>query len=134
MVGHFDLKLAEDILPLLNERRAVMGQRPLTLAPVDSPLGQAAMLRAYEISYKFSHIRPNGERAITSLYPFAKTCGENLAAGQRSAEEVMQDWISSPTHDANLTHKEWDRVGMAVFCKKVRENRYIHYYCQLFSY
>ena len=133
VVGHFDLKMAEEILPLINDRREIFGAKPLTMAAIDSPLGQAAIIRAYEASYKYSHTRPNGERGITSLYPFARTEGENLAIGQKTASDVMTDWIASTTHDNNITHSIWSRVGIAVFAKRLSDGTYVNTFCQMFS-
>ncbi len=68
-------------------------------------LGAAATDRAMEAMIQFSHTRPNGQRYSTILtergmsYSFA--C-ENLARGQLTAEQVVNDWISSPDHQANL--------------------------------
>ena len=87
VVGHFDLEMRDKILEIINERRAYYagGIPLLSLAGDTTPLQDAANTRAIEITYSYSHTRPNGNRAITDLYPYAHTDAENLAKGQQSA-------------------------------------------------
>ena len=95
--------MREKILEIINERRSYYagGIPLLSLAGDTTPLQDAANTRAIEITYSYSHTRPNGNRAITDLYPYAHTDAENLAKGQSSAEQVCNDWFSSDTHDRN---------------------------------
>lgn len=51
------------------------------------------------------------------------TGAENVAWGQKSAEEVVADWMSSPAHRANLLG-DWDVCGTA-------EHR--GYWCAIFA-
>ena len=99
VVGHFDLEMRDKILEIINEKRAYYagGIPLLSLAGDTTSLQDAANTRAIEITYSYSHTRPNGNRAITDLYPYAHTDAENLAKGQSSAEQVCDDWFSSPT-------------------------------------
>lgn len=52
-------------------------------------------------------------RAIAFGYPFMKV-GENLAAGQLSVEEVMEAWMASPGHRANILDPDFTEIGLAV--------------------
>lgn len=52
-------------------------------------------------------------RAIAFGYPFTKV-GENLAAGQLSVEEVMEAWMASPGHRANILDPDFTEIGLAV--------------------
>lgn len=96
VVGHFDLEMRDKILEIINEKRAYYagGIPLLSLAGDTTSLQDAANTRAIEITYSYSHTRPNGNRAITDLYPYAHTDAENLAKGQSSAEQVCDDWFS----------------------------------------
>lgn len=87
VVGHFDLEMRDKILEIINEKRAYYagGIPLLSLAGDTTSLQDAANTRAIEITYSYSHTRPNGNRAITDLYPYAHTDAENLAKGQQSA-------------------------------------------------
>ena len=132
VVGHFDLEMRKQIYDLVRERRAKFGSNPIKLAADDSPLQDVANIRAYEITNSYSHTRPNGERAILSFYNYANTEGENLARGQRSAEEVCTAWFQSSTHNANILSNNYASIGIGVFCLKY-SNGYTYYFSQMFS-
>ena len=135
VVGHFDLEMRDKILEIINEKRAYYagGIPLLSLAGDDTPLQDAANTRAIEITYSYSHTRPNGNRAITDLYPYAHTDAENLAKGQSSAEQVCDDWFSSPTHNRNIVNRSYHTIGISVFCQKLDEGDYVNNFSQLFS-
>ena len=135
VVGHFDLEMRDKILEIINEKRAnYAGGIPLLSLPGDAtPLQDAANTRAIEITYSYSHTRPNGNRAITDLYAYAHTDAENLAKGQQSAEQVCNDWFTSPTHDDNIMNDSYSTVGISVFCQKLAEDDYVNNFSQLFS-
>jgi uncharacterized protein YkwD len=66
----------------------------------------------------FSHVDPfDGStvdrRASDFGYPFLKI-GENLAAGQRDAEQTLLEWLNSPGHKANILDPSYTDVGVAV--------------------
>lgn len=135
VVGHFDLEMRDKILEIINEKRAYYagGIPLLSLAGDETPLQDAANTRAIEITYSYSHTRPNGNRAITDLYPYAHTDAENLAKGQSSAEQVCDDWFSSPTHNRNIVNRSYHTIGISVFCQKLDEGDYVNNFSQLFS-
>ena len=125
VVGHFDLEMRDKILEIINEKRGRF-EIPLLSLPGDAtPLQDAANTRAIEITYSYSHTRPNGNRAITDLYPYAHTDAENLAKGQQSAEQVCNDWFTSPTHNENIVNDSYRTVGISVFCQKLAEDDYV---------
>jgi uncharacterized protein YkwD len=39
--------------------------------------------------------------------------GENIASGQTTPEEVVQEWIASPTHCATLMNTGFTDMGVA---------------------
>lgn len=39
--------------------------------------------------------------------------GENLALGQQTAAEVVQDWMDSEGHRANIMNANFTRIGIA---------------------
>lgn len=67
----------------------------------------------------FAHTNPMtgegpGERAVRAGYSFV-SLGENLAAGQRTAEKALDDWMNSSTgHRENILHPMWTEIGVAV--------------------
>ena len=41
--------------------------------------------------------------------------GENLAKGQLSVEQVMEDWLDSPNHRKNILRPQFDEIGIGLF-------------------
>ena len=81
----------------VNEIRVANGLTPLTW---NYQVENAAKVRANEIVSSFSHTRPDGRPWYTAddkvLY------GENLAQYYDSSDEVVQAWMNSPSHRANI--------------------------------
>ena len=120
--------MRQEILDLVNKKRVIWGSNPIKLAPVNSDVQNAANIRAYEITYSYSHTRPNGERGITSLH----MDGENLAEGFTSAADVCNAWFSSESHLRNITNNGFATIGIGVFCAKT-DYGYENYFSQMFS-
>ena len=64
----------------------------------------------------FSHTGADGSRFVdrneASGYVGWLFMGENLAAGQTSAERVVQGWMNSPAHRANILSDEACEIGI----------------------
>ncbi|HEY9026768.1 MAG TPA: CAP domain-containing protein [Burkholderiaceae bacterium] len=64
----------------------------------------------------FSHTGSNGsafdQRISATGYKWS-TAGENIAAGYSSVDAVMDGWISSPGHCANLMNPNFSEVGVS---------------------
>lgn len=103
---------AEQILQLVNVERAKAGLSALTL---DEKLCGAAQVRAGESRTSFSHTRPDG-RSFSSVLADQgiayRRAGENIAWGQRSAQEVMDGWMNSEGHRANILNAEFTKLGV----------------------
>lgn len=106
-----DGTLPEQVAALVNEERAKAGLPPLTL---DAALSQNADVRADEIVRSFSHTRPDGRSAMTAITAPYRTAGENIAAGQRTAAEVMTAWMNSEGHRANILNRAYSKIGVGV--------------------
>ena len=64
----------------------------------------------------FSHTGSNGSTAaqrITAAGYAWRSMGENIAAGQQSVNQVVDGWIASPGHCANLLDPGFTQVGLA---------------------
>ena len=44
-----------------------------------------------------------------------RSAGENIAAGQTTAEAVMQDWMNSSGHRANILNSSYTEIGVGYF-------------------
>ncbi len=122
---------AEEILTLVNAERAKAGLAPLTL---EIKLCEAADIRAEEITQAFSHTRPDGTSCFTAVeetgYDDYRALGENIAAGQRTAEVVMDGWMNSPGHKANILSEDFTKLGIG-YVKTA--NGYQNYWVQMFA-
>ena len=104
------------MLAEVNAVRAAAGIPPLRLC---GALGRAARTHAHDLAETapFGHVgadgRNPGERVREQGYAW-RTVGENVAAGQKSVREVMESWVSSDGHLANLLNPGFRHLGVAV--------------------
>ena len=59
-----------------------------------------------------------------------RTLGENIAAGNPTPEEVVDSWMHSPGHRANILNKDFKELGVG-YCYK-DNSTYKHYWIQMF--
>ena len=91
---------------------------------VNTEFERTAQIRALELVEKFSHTRPDGNSCWT-VYPnevdVYYPSGENLAMGQTSCKEVIEDWkeINDPYEDQghrrNMLNPVSQYIGIAGF-------------------
>lgn len=106
----------EAIIKLTNQERAASGLNALN---TDSRLSAAALAKANNMFQEqyWDHFGPNGEtpwqfiRAEGYNYVYA---GENLAKGFQTSEGVVEAWMASPTHAANIMSGNYKDIGVAV--------------------
>lgn len=102
-------------IDIANAARAEAG---LSALSYDGVLSSLASVRAAEAAQSFSHTRPDGRSCFTILDENAvayMTCGENIAAGQTTEEEVMNAWLNSPGHRANILNGAFHKVGLGFY-------------------
>ena len=118
------------VLDLVNEERLSRNIAPLKL---NEQVQQAAQVRAGEISTVFDHIRPDGRSCITALDEYVTdgygSAGENIAAGQSSPQEVVNDWMNSPGHRANILKESYTALGVGYY---YGSGPYYCYWVQMF--
>ncbi|MBM6905029.1 S-layer homology domain-containing protein [Collinsella tanakaei] len=100
---------AFEVLDIVNQHRTAEGLRPLTM---DAELLAVAMQRAAETVVSYSHTRPNGTVCFTAS---SKMFGENIATGQWTAAEVMDDWMHSTGHRENIMNSSYASIGVGCF-------------------
>lgn len=106
---------AEAVAALVNAARRDAGLSELEL---DADLCAAAQARAQEIAQSFSHTRPDGSSCFTILEEFGisyRAAGENIAMGQRTPEEVMDGWMNSSGHRANILNGTFTSIGVGYY-------------------
>ncbi len=57
------------------------------------------------------------DRLKASKYPFRRA-GENVAMGQDTPKAVLEGWMNSPGHKANIVNEEFEEIGVAVAIAK----------------
>ncbi|OGJ63969.1 hypothetical protein A3C37_02515 [Candidatus Peribacteria bacterium RIFCSPHIGHO2_02_FULL_53_20] len=121
-------KLRAEIVLAVNKQRQEAGVRPL-----QRNLKLQASAQAYAEDMKnrnfFSHESPEGETPQNRIQrggygnvtaqncdcrSFTAAFGENLARGQQTVEDVMQDWMDSPTHRANILTERFKEIGIGI--------------------
>lgn len=105
---------AQAVLDLVNKERAKQGLKALKL---DTELNSVATLKAKDMRDKnyFSHDSPTYGSPFEMMQKFGieyRSAGENIAAGQRSAEQVMNDWMNSSGHRANILNADYTLLGV----------------------
>lgn len=106
---------AAEVLTLVNQERSKVGCSPLTAS---SSLAELATAFSDDMAARgfFDHVDPSGadpwDRAakagITNLG------GENIARGQGTAQAVMDAWMNSPGHKANILNCDFKTLGVGV--------------------
>ena len=97
---------AFQVLELVNKERAANGVAPLVM---DTSLLETAMQRSFESIVYWSHTRPSGEDCFTANNMMF---GENIAAWQRSPQGVMDSWMNSSGHRANILSAGYQSIGI----------------------
>ncbi|MBQ3443452.1 MAG: hypothetical protein IJG33_09425 [Selenomonadaceae bacterium] len=118
---------AVEVLNLVNAERARVGAAPLRLA---DDLQEESAIRAREIVEVFSHTRPDGSDCFTVMRNRGRTCGENIAAGHASAQETVEQWMSSDGHRENILNPNFRELGVGYAYEDY--STYHHYWVQLF--
>lgn len=116
--------VADKVLALTNQARAQprrCGDQRFDPAPplrANARLEKAATAHAQDMAaHQFvAHVGHDGstfaQRITRTRYEW-RSVGENVAAGQRSAEDVVQDWLASPGHCANIMGGDFTEMGLA---------------------
>jgi len=105
------------VFRIVNEERAAEGVHPLAW---NAELALAAHLHAEDMVMQgyFDHASLDGrsfaDRSIEAGYD-ASPRGENIAAGQRSPEQVMNSWMGSPGHRNNILATGSNEIGVGLF-------------------
>ncbi|MEJ8668022.1 sigma-70 family RNA polymerase sigma factor [Streptomyces sp. MS1.AVA.1] len=104
------------VVALVNKERSAAGCGPLS---EDSELNQAALRHSEDMDARdfFDHTNPDGadpgQRVTAAGYTWS-TYGENIAQGQQTPEAVMESWMNSPGHRANILNCSFKDIGVGI--------------------
>lgn len=123
-----------EVLRLVNIERKKAGLNELTMT--NTNLLKAAQRRANEIAVRYNppHTRLDGRSWSTVLAEynvFWRATGENMAAGYQTPAEVVEGWMNSPGHRANILNENFNQIGIGYAYRY--GTGYNHYWIQIFT-
>ncbi|MGW1541590.1 sigma-70 family RNA polymerase sigma factor [Streptomyces sp. NPDC002309] len=104
------------VVALVNKERSAAGCGPLA---EDGQLNRAAQGHSQDMAARdfFDHTNPDGadpgQRTTAAGYNWS-TYGENIARGQQTPEAVMDSWMNSPGHRANILNCSFKDIGVGI--------------------
>jgi len=106
----------QQVFELVNKERAARG---LATFKYNTNLAYVARLKSQDMINKkyFSHTSPTYGSPFEMMEQFGlrfSAAGENIAYGQRTAAEVMNAWMNSPGHRANILSSAYTTIGVGV--------------------
>ncbi|OAS85306.1 serine protease [Metabacillus litoralis] len=107
----------EQVVQLVNQQRAKAGLKPLTHRADVKNVAQKKAEDMINSNY-FSHTSPNYGSPFDMLKTFGISysyAGENIAKGQKTPQEVMNAWMNSSGHRANILKPEFDTIGVGFY-------------------
>jgi uncharacterized protein YkwD len=121
------------IFNLVNAERRRQGLPNLVYS---AQLDRMARIQAQNMArfQKMAHVLPEStlptltDRARESGYPFARLA-ENVALGYPNAASVVEGWMASKGHRANILNRDVEETGIAI----ARSSAGGLYYCQVFG-
>lgn len=109
--------LETEVLNLVNQERQKAGLQPLKMS---DKLVSLAEMKAQDMAQKnyFSHTSPTYGTPFEMLQRYGvsyRSAGENIAAGQTTAQSVMNDWMNSSGHRANILNSSFTEIGVGYY-------------------
>ncbi|MFE6624487.1 sigma-70 family RNA polymerase sigma factor [Streptomyces sp. NPDC057740] len=104
------------VVALVNKERSAAGCGPVQEDPL---LDKAALGHSEDMDARdfFDHTNPDGadpgQRITAAGYTWS-TYGENIAQGQQTPEAVMDSWMNSPGHRANILNCAFKDIGVGI--------------------
>lgn len=124
--------LQSKVIEQTNFQRALNQSTPLQALKENALLDQAAAAKAQDMfkNQYFEHVSPSGVNPGQLVQNFGYNYiveGENLILGNFSSEkEMVDDWMASPGHRANILNSKFTEIGVAVVKGKYKgENVWI---------
>ncbi|MYV65857.1 CAP domain-containing protein [Streptomyces sp. SID2131] len=105
-----------EVLRLVNTERATVGCTPVT---ADARLASLAGAFSADMAARgfFDHTDPDGNTpwARAQKVGVSTLAGENIARGQADAAAVMESWMNSDGHRANILNCDFKTMGVGVY-------------------
>ena len=116
-----------EVIRLVNEIRAENGLKPLS---ANWELSRVARFKSQDMvdNRYFSHTSPTYGSPFQMIRSFGlsfRTAGENIAYGQRTPQAVVDAWMNSSGHRANILNASYTQIGVGYVASG-------HYWTQMF--
>ena len=110
------MTIDQQVLNLINQERSNAGLNPLLL---QSQLDSAANNHSEDMAVKdfFSHTSSNGTNwsdRISAVYQGSRLA-ENISAGLATPADVVQQWMNSRPHRANILDPNLEHIGIGYY-------------------
>ena len=104
----------QQVVDLVNKERAAAGLSPLK---ANTKLASVAEKKAEDLRDKgyFAHQSPTYGSPFDMMKQFGisyTAAGENIAKGQKTPADVMNGWMNSPGHRANILNSNFTEIGV----------------------
>ncbi|WBP90661.1 CAP domain-containing protein [Kitasatospora cathayae] len=114
--GGANASYAQQVVDLVNVERAKAGCGPVSAEP---RLASAAQSHSDDMADRnyFDHASPEGYHADHRIEATGyrwNSWGENIARGQKDPAAVMDAWMNSPGHRANILNCDFKQLGVGV--------------------
>lgn len=121
------LAYESEVIRLVNEIRAENGLKTLT---ANWELSRVARYKSQDMvdNRYFSHTSPVYGSPFQMIRAFGlsfRTAGENIAYGQRTPQAVVNAWMNSSGHRANILNASYTQIGVGYVANG-------HYWTQMF--
>ncbi|RAP28389.1 hypothetical protein C2W64_04823 [Brevibacillus laterosporus] len=109
--------MVNEVVDIVNQERSKAGLKPLSM---DNELSKMATDKAKDMAKNnyFDHNSPTYGSPFDMMKQYDisfRTAGENIAQGQRSAKEVMKDWMNSSGHRKNIMNSSFTTIGVGYY-------------------
>ncbi|MCM1298871.1 MAG: CAP domain-containing protein [Firmicutes bacterium] len=123
-----EIDFANKLFDLTNAERKKAGLPEFKKMQV---ITEKANIRAWELTISATHQRPDGSACGSVLdgIPYS-AIGENLAAGQATPEDVLDAWMNSDGHRANILSTDYEYLGIGYY--NVSGTTYTNHWIQIF--
>jgi len=106
-----------EVLRLVNIERSKAGVKALVIS---NDLSKVALLKSKDMALfnYFDHNSPNyGSpfEMMSSMGISYKSAGENIAKGYKTADAVVNGWMNSPGHKANILNPSFGKMGIGYY-------------------
>jgi len=114
LVNNTVLEYENEVIRLVNEQRVKNGLKELK---PDWELSRVARFKSQDMKDNnyFSHTSPTYGSPFEMIRNFGityKSAGENIAKGQRTPQAVVNAWMNSSGHRANILNSTYTKIGV----------------------